>query len=100
MVLDDESMIQLENRPEMMKSMSGVEKEAGEIKSPKKSVGKALSDVEDVSVGEVISIARWLISFGIPRQGSMEEEVSGVKEEDPRLEVRGGDQSSSDMEEL
>ena len=84
----------------MMKSMSGEDEEVGEIKSPKKSTGKAPRDVEDVSVGEVMSGAHWLISLRIPRQGSMEGEVSGVKEEDPRLEVRGGDQSSSDMEEL
>ena len=67
----------------MTKSMSRETEEVGEIKSPKNYARKAPRDVEDISVGEVMSGAHQLISLKILGQGSMEGEASGVNVEEP-----------------
>ena len=66
----------------MMKSMSRVAEEVREIKSLEKSMGKASREVEDVSVGEVMSGAHLLIRLKILGQGSMKGQGSTVNVEE------------------
>ena len=62
--------MQAENSlPEVAKSMLEAVMEAGEMNSPDKSMGKYLREVEDVSVGEVMSEACQFISPKILGKG-------------------------------
>ena len=98
---DDEPMMQVENSPpEMIKSAIEAEEEVGEIKSPEQPTKKSLRDVGDISAGEGMSGAGPLISLGIPGQGSIGREVSGVNVEKVWLDAGGRDQASNNEEEL
>lgn len=101
MVLGDDLMIQVESfPPKVIKSMSKAMMKVGEMDSPEKTAGKAQRVAEDVRVHEGMSIVSQLISLGILGQRSMKEEEDGLSVVEPQLEVEGGVQAISEVEDL